>query len=238
MVSSMRLAHYISSVATAAVFALSVSAGAPASQAADKSLTSQTIELSQAAPAAQPADANAGPRRENGDMVLGAANAPITIIEYASLTCPHCAHFHTETLPKLKSEYIETGKVKYVFRDFPLDRLALNAAMIAQCAGPERYFTFLDVFFRQQGSWTSGNDPEKMLASLKRLARTGGMSEAQIDDCLKNKQVQDAILAGSVAGQNQYNVRSTPTLVINGQSHPGALPFDELDKILKPLLKS
>jgi protein-disulfide isomerase len=192
----------------------------------------------QAAPLVQLADAATGPRLENGDMVIGAANAPITIIEYASLTCPHCARFHTETLPKLKSEYVETGKVKYVFRDFPLDGLALRAAAIAHCAGPERYFTYLDVFFQQQANWTRGNDPEQMLVQLKRLARTGGMSEAQIDDCLKNKQVQDSILASRMTGENQFNVRSTPTLVINGQSHPGALPFDELEKLLKPLLKS
>lgn len=171
-------------------------------------------------------------------MVMGAADAPVTIIEYASLTCPHCAKFHTDTLPKLKSDYIDTGRVKYVFRDFPLDRLALSAAMIAQCAGPERYFTFLDVFFRQQPNWTRGGDQEAMLTSLKRLARVGGMSDTQIDECLKNKQVQDAILASSVAGQNQFQVRSTPTLIINGERHAGALSFEELDKILKPLVKS
>ncbi|HEX2113024.1 MAG TPA: DsbA family protein [Alphaproteobacteria bacterium] len=171
-------------------------------------------------------------------MVIGAANAPVTIIEYASLTCPHCARFHAETLPRLKSEYVETGKVKFVFRDFPLDRLALDAATIAQCAGPDRYFTFLDVFFQQQPNWTSGNDAGAMLASLKRLARTGGMTEAQIEDCLKNKQMQDTVLASRMAGEKQFQVRSTPTLIINGQRHSGALSFDELEKILKPLLKS
>jgi protein-disulfide isomerase len=238
MVFAMRLSGYISSVATAAFIALAAAAVPSSSQAADNALTQTAISVAQAAPVVQLADAATGPRRENGDMVIGADNAPITIIEYASLTCPHCARFHTETLPKLKSEYVETGKVKYVFRDFPLDGLALRAAAIAQCAGPERYFTFLDVFFQQQSNWTRGNDPEQMLASLKRLARTGGMSEAQIDDCLKNKQVQDSILASRMTGENQFNVRSTPTLVINGPTHPGALPFDELEKLLKPLLKS
>jgi protein-disulfide isomerase len=194
--------------------------------------------MAQAPPSGQPGDASLAPRRENGDMVMGAPNAPVTIIEYASLTCPHCARFHSETLPKLKSEYIDTGRVKYVFRDYPLDRLALSAAMLAHCAGPERYFTFLDVFFQQQPNWTRGNDPEAMLASLKRLARLGGMSDTQIDVCLANKQIQDAILATSVAGQNQFQVRSTPTLIINGERHAGALSFEELDKVLKPLVKS
>jgi protein-disulfide isomerase len=237
MVSSMRLAHYISSVAAAALFAAAALI-APPSAAADKPLAHQEIEIAQASPAAQPTDANRGPRRENGDMVIGAANAPVTIIEYASLTCPHCARFHNETLPKLKSEYVETGKVKYVFRDFPLDRVALSAATIAQCAGPELYFTFLDVFFQQQPNWTRGNDTEAMLASLRRLARMGGMSDDQIDDCLKNKQMQDAVLASRMGGETQFQVRSTPTLIINGERHAGALSFDELEKIIKPLLKS
>jgi protein-disulfide isomerase len=238
MVVSMRLLRYISSVATTAVVSLAAAFAAMPSQAADNRLSWPEIFVAQAAAAAQPADAARGPRRENGDMVIGASNAPVTIIEYASLTCPHCARFHTETLPKLKSEYVETGKVKYVFRDFPLDGLALRAASIAHCAGPERYFNFLDVFFQQQPSWTRGNDPEAMLASLKRLARTGGMGEAQIEDCLKNKQVQDAILASRMTGEKQFNVRSTPTIVINGESHAGALSFDELENLLKPLLKS
>ena len=238
MVSSMRLAHYISSVAAAALFSLTFALHAAPAAAADNALAAPAISVAQATPAAQPAADALSPRRENGDMVIGAANAPVTIIEYASLTCPHCAHFHTETLPKLKSEYVQTGKVKYVFRDFPLDGLALRAAMIAQCAGPERYFTFLDVFFQQQANWTKGNDPEQMIASLKRLARTGGMTEAQIDGCLKDQKVQDAVLASRMGGEKQFGVKSTPTLIINGKAHPGALPFDELDKIIKPLLKS
>jgi protein-disulfide isomerase len=233
----MRLTQYISTVAAAVVY-FTIAGTAGPGLAETKPLHGQEISVAQAAPAAQPSTAPNAPRRENGDMVMGAPDAPVTVIEYASLTCPHCAKFHTETLPKLKSDYIDTGRVKYVFRDFPLDRLALSAAMIAQCAGPERYFTFLDVFFRQQPNWTRGSDQEAMLTSLKRLARVGGMSDAQIDECLKNKQVQDAILASSVAGQNQFQVRSTPTLIINGERHAGALSFEELDKILKPLVQS
>lgn len=238
MVSSMRLARYISSVAAAALFSITFAVPAAPAAAADNVLPAPAISVAQATPAAQPAADALAPRRENGDMVIGAANAPVTIIEYASLTCPHCAHFHTETLPKLKAEYVQTGKVKYIFRDFPLDGIALRAAMIAQCAGPERYFTFLDVFFQQQANWTKGNDPEQMIASLKRLARTGGMTEAQIDACLKDQKVQDSVLASRMGGEKQFNVKSTPTLIINGQAHPGALPFDDLDKIIRPLLKS
>jgi protein-disulfide isomerase len=233
----MRAAQYISLIAGAALLSLGTAFHASPSVADDNPLPTRTIAVAQAAGSAQPADAARAPRRENGDMVMGAANAPVTLIEYASLTCPHCARFHTETLPKLKSDYVDTGKVKFVFRDYPLDRVALAGAMIAQCAGPERYFTFLDVLFRQQASWTKGNEQDAM-ASLRRLARLGGMSDAQIDECLKDKKIQDAILATSVAGQQQFQVRSTPTLIINGERHPGALSFDELEKILKPLIKS
>jgi protein-disulfide isomerase len=231
----MRVQHKISFLVVAVLLAM-FGIVMPNARAAEPSLLKvQGFTSPTGSEPVQLADANTGPRRENGDMVMGAANAPVTIIEYASLTCPHCASFHVNTLPKLKTAFIDTGAVKYVFRDFPLDRLALSAAMIAHCAGPERYFAYLDVFFHQQSSWTRGGDQEAMLAALKRLARLGGMSDAQIDSCLQNKQLQDSILATSVAGQNQYQVRSTPTLIINGERHAGALSFEELEKIIKPL---
>jgi protein-disulfide isomerase len=175
------------------------------------------------------------PRAEGLDMVMGADNAPITMIEYASLTCPHCAKLHVETMPRLKSEYIDTGKLKLVFRDFPLDRIALNAAMLARCVGPERFFTFLDVFFTQQPNWLRGNSPDQIMGSLKRLARTGGMTEASIDACLVNPEMQNAVLQQSMTGERVHKVEATPTLVINGTVHRGGQTFEELDKILKPL---
>ncbi len=230
----MRAEHKISSVAAALLLSLFGFAQEPAVAEQAKPLPALAFETVSETAGLQLANAAPGPRRENGDMVMGAADAPVTVIEYASLTCPHCARFHSETLPKLKSAYIDTGVVKYVFRDFPLDRLALSASMLVQCAGPERYFNFLDVFFRQQSAWAKRNEQEAM-AALRRLARLGGMSDAQIDACLANKQVQDGILATSVTGQNQFQVRSTPTLIINGERHAGALSFEELDKIIKPL---
>jgi protein-disulfide isomerase len=232
----MRVVRYISLIAAAAVALLGTAPGTTAS-AAEGNPPHGPLVVAQASGSPQATDPARAPRRENGDMVMGAANAPVTIIEYASLTCPHCARFHTETLPKLKSEYVDTGKVKFIFRDYPLDRVALAGAMIAQCSGPDRYFTFLDVLFRQQASWTRGSEQDAM-TSLRRLARLGGMSDAQIDSCLKDKKVQDAIVAGSVAGQQQFQVRSTPTLIINGERHSGALSLAEIEKIIKPLIKS
>ena len=110
-----------------------------------------------------------------GELVLGNPNAPVTVIEYASLSCHHCAEFHAGTLPKLKERYIDTGKVKLVFRDFPLEQNALRAAMIARCAGPERRERFIDVFFKQQDGWSHAKDPT---AALSQLAKLGGMSDA------------------------------------------------------------
>lgn len=179
-----------------------------------------------------------GPRAEGLDMVMGAPDAPITMIEYASITCPHCARLHNETMPRLKAEYIDSGKLKLVFRDFPLDRIALNAAMLARCAGPERYFTFLEVFFAQQPNWLRGTSAEQIMASLRRLARTGGMSEAQMDACLANTEVQNAVLTQTMTGEREHKVQATPTLVINGTVHRGGIGFEELDAVLKPLAAS
>ncbi|MBI3453870.1 MAG: DsbA family protein [Rhodospirillales bacterium] len=176
------------------------------------------------------------PRQDGDDMVIGLAGAPVTIIEYASLTCPHCANFHANTYPQLKSNYIDKGLVKLVYRDFPLDRIALSGSMLARCAGgPDRYFAFLDALYKQQGSWARGNAND-MLTNLRRIARLGGMSEPAIDACLKDENVQKAVLTQSLQGEREFGVNSTPTLIINGKKQAGALTFDELDKVLKPLV--
>lgn len=159
------------------------------------------------------------------DFVLGKAEAPITIVEYASLTCSHCADFHTQVLPDLKKDFIETGKVRLVFRDFPLDRIALAGSMIAQCAGRDRYFGFLDVMFRGQSQWTRASNPGEALAQIARL---GGMSQAEFDACLKNEELQKAILQKQIDGGNKYKVSSTPTLIINGRKYSGALSMPQL----------
>ncbi|MBV8536777.1 MAG: DsbA family protein, partial [Alphaproteobacteria bacterium] len=151
------------------------------------------------------------PRQEGDDMVMGADKAPVTIIEYASLTCPHCAHFNETTFPKLKADYIDKGLVKYIYRDFPLDRMALTAAEIAHCAGPERYFGFVDAIFRQQASWTAGSNANEITENLKRLARLGGLSTSAADVCLADKALQDKILAQSLRGEKEFKVDSTPT---------------------------
>jgi protein-disulfide isomerase len=163
------------------------------------------------------------------DKTMGKADAPITVIEYSSLTCPHCADFQKETFPKLKAEWIDTGKVKFIHRDFPLDQVALAAAMVSECAG-DRYFTFIDTFFASQGTWARSSDP---LVAIKGIARLGGMSEAQVTSCLQNQALMSEISARKQDGVERYKIESTPSFVINGKMTAGALPYDDLVKLLK-----
>jgi protein-disulfide isomerase len=169
------------------------------------------------------------------DHVLGKADAPITIFEYASLTCPHCAAFDQETLPKIKESWIDTGKAKLVFRDFPLDGEALRAAMVARCAPPERYFGFIDALFRTQESWALSKD---LNAALGRIAKLGGMSQEKVDACLKNDKLADEIVAERAVAEKQYGIDSTPTFFINGTKLVGDQPYSEFEKALKAASKS
>lgn len=164
------------------------------------------------------------------DMVLGSPDAKVTIVEYASLTCPHCAHFHKDTLPKIKSEFVDTGKVKLVYRDFPFDEASLRAAMMARCAGKERYFGFLDALFSTQEAWAN---PNGWKTGLARIGKLGGMSQETFDKCLVDKSVEDAILAKRLEGNQKYGVDSTPTFFINGEKVSGAYPFEHFAEVIK-----
>lgn len=168
------------------------------------------------------------------DMVLGKADAPVTIIEYASLTCPHCASFHASVLPEIKKEFIDTGKAKLIFRDFPLDQLAFAGAILARCAGPEKYYTYLDVLFAQQRQWATAQDPK---AALVQIARLGGLSAQQFEACLQDKAMGDYILNSRLEGNQKFNVNSTPTLIIDGKTEPGVPSLDDLRKKLNALAK-
>jgi protein-disulfide isomerase len=166
-----------------------------------------------------------GQAAEVKERILGNADAPVTIIEYASLTCPHCATFHTDTLPALKQQYIDTGKAKLAFRDFPLDQVALQAAVLAHCAGEQRYFAFLDAMFANQATWARASDP---VAALKQLARLGGLSEADADACLTDQSLQDAVLQVRLEGEQKFDVNSTPTLIVDGKKVAGAHDIETL----------
>jgi protein-disulfide isomerase len=168
-----------------------------------------------------------------GDVWLGKDDAPVTIIEYASMTCPHCAHFHTETFPVLKEKYIDSGKVRFVLREFPFDPLATAAFMLARCNGNDKYYPMIDLLFSQQKNWTSGSNPaESLLATV----RQAGFTQESFEACLKNQPIYDGVNAVRDRGDKVFGVDSTPTFFINGQKQSGALSIEELDKILSPLL--
>ena len=187
-----------------------------------------------AGPAVTPASAAVADTIEAlSEKALGPEDAPITIIEYASLTCPHCAKFHGTAFPQLKKEYIDTGKVRFIYRDFPLDAYALKASMLARCSGNNRYFKFLKVLFKKQENWTRNGDP---LVNLQRISRLGGISLEDFKVCLGNKALEDGILKKSLSGGKKYKVDSTPTIIINEEKYTGDHSFEELDKHLRKLL--
>jgi len=167
------------------------------------------------------------------DMSIGKTDAPVTMIEYASLGCPHCANFHENTFPKIKENYIDTGKVRMIYRDYPLGTPALAASMISRCAGSQRYFGMVDLFFRSQKQWGQADNP---LEALKKTARFGGMSGPDVDACLQNQDLLTFIRDTAAKGQKEFNVSATPTFIIGDVTIPGNLPYDDfkgyLDKAL------
>jgi len=185
---------------------------------------------SAAAPdAVQTAQAEAWPN----DRAIGSAEAPVTMIEYASLTCPHCAKFHKETLPKLKAAYIDSGKLRLVYRDYPIDALAFRAAILTRCVEPERYFAMLEVLFNGQEGWSRAKDP---MAALRRIGRLAGVGSEKFDACMTDKELGDRILGTRLKASQEHDVQSTPTFIIGDRKISGAQPYEEFDKILRSLV--
>ncbi|TMJ51211.1 MAG: DsbA family protein [Alphaproteobacteria bacterium] len=171
------------------------------------------------------------------DMALGPADAPVTITEYASMTCPHCAAFNATVFPKIKAEYIDTGKIRYVFREFPLDIKAAAGAMLARCIAKDdagKYFTVVDLLFRQQNDWVVKNTTD----TLTRIGKQAGLSAQAVDACLKDQALLDKITADQKYAGEVLKVDSTPTFFVNGEKIKGETSFDEFDKKIKSFLKS
>jgi protein-disulfide isomerase len=182
--------------------------------------------------APSPADlADAGP---NGDNMLGSDKAPVTIIEYASMTCPHCAHFSENTFPELKKRYIDTGKVRFTLRTFPLDQLAAAGFMIAICGGKDKYMPIVETLFAKQEQWIV-KDP---VPPLKEIAKQFGFTEDQFNQCLANQKVLDDIQAVRDHAVQKLGVNSTPTFFINGKKLVGDLSIDQMAKEIDPYLKT
>jgi protein-disulfide isomerase len=169
-----------------------------------------------------------------GDKILGAENAPVTIVEYASVTCPHCATFHRETYPTLKSKYIDSGKVRLIFREFPTNppQVAIAGFMLAHCSG-DKYFPMLDAIFDQQNSWSQ--DPYN---GFLRIARQAGFTQESFETCLKDTKLADDVQDVAIRGAQEFKVESTPTFFINGKKYVGVLSIPDLEKIIEPLLKA
>jgi len=164
------------------------------------------------------------------ERAMGRADAPVTMQEYSSLGCPHCAAFHKDTLPKIKEAFIDTGKVRLVFNDFPLGGLALAVAMLTRCVPKDKYFGLVEIIFRSQGQWSRSPSPK---AELLKLVRFAGMSEADFDACLENDALNKAIRGRAEAAGAKHGIRSTPTFIIGSTKVPGNLPFEDFKNIVK-----
>ena len=165
----------------------------------------------------------AGIGEKPGDLALGAPDAPVTVIEYFSLTCPACRRFHQNIFHPLKRDYVDAGKVRFVVRDFPLNMPAVQAAILAHCAGRDRYFAFVDVLFQTFDDWASSRVYTEKLAQIGEL---GGVSRDRFDACLADKDLENAIFQSMASAQAEFNVNSTPTVIINGERYEGRMSFE------------
>jgi protein-disulfide isomerase len=199
--------------------ALPLMFAAPASVFAQASDTAPLKDLMQAGPL--------------GDRVLGKDDAPVTIVEYASFTCVHCANFHINNLPAFKEKYIDTGKAKLIFREFPFDAMATAMSMLARCTPSERYYPLVDLFFRRQEAIMTSQKP---LDELQAAARLAGFTQESFEACLKNQSIYDGVNAVKKHGAETLGVNSTPTFFINGKRVSGNQSIADLDKLLEPLL--
>jgi protein-disulfide isomerase len=168
------------------------------------------------------------------DLALGKEDAPVTIIEYASMTCPHCAAFHKTTYAALKTKYIDTGKVRFIFREFPLDEVALAASMLARCAGGDKSMAMIEALFASQDTWAT----RQPIPPLLQIAKQAGFTQATFDACLKDTKLYENIVAVRERASKNFKVESTPTLFINGKMQKGGISIEELEKVIAPYLKS
>lgn len=190
--------------------------------------------LAQTKPVSTPSAADLAEPGPLGDMTMGDDKAPVTVIEYASMTCSHCAHFQATTFPELKKRYIDTGKVRYILREFPLDPIAAGAFMLARCAGKDKYYPLVDAFFAQQANWAVA----KPLGPMLTIAKQAGFTEDSFKTCLADQKVLDGIEATRQRAVEKFGVNSTPTFFINGKMERGDISIEEMAKVIDPYLKA
>lgn len=171
-----------------------------------------------------------GPMKE---MALGAEDAPVTIVEYMSMTCPHCAAFHQGTFGALVEKYVETGKVRFILREFPFDPRAAAAIMLARCAPEGQFFPMVDVLFEQQEVWATAQDARTELLNIARLA---GFTQESFQACLTNQELLDDVNAVRNKAASEFGIQATPTFLINGKRYAGGMSIGQMSAIIDPLL--
>ncbi|POO56429.1 DsbA family protein [Agrobacterium rosae] len=167
------------------------------------------------------------------DRGLGDVNAPVKIVEYMSMTCPHCAHFHNTTFDEIKKKYIDTGKVYFVIREFPFDPRAAAAFMLARCAPEQQYYPFVSMLFKQQQSWATAQDAR---AALLQMSKMAGFSQETFEACLTNQKLLDDVNATMQRGATEFGVNSTPTFIINGKRYAGDMSVENMSALVDSLL--
>ena len=166
------------------------------------------------------------------DMAQGAEDAPVTIIEYGSFTCPHCASWHAESYGQLKEEFIDTGKVRFIFREVYFDRFGLWASMVARCGGQMRFFGVHDIVYAEQQEWIGNSDPATIASNLRRIGRTAGMDDATLDACFEDEAQAEALVAWFQTNAGADAIESTPTFIINGEKYSN-MAWDEMRRIIE-----
>ena len=169
------------------------------------------------------------------DFIVGVEDAPITIIEYSSLSCSHCANFHNDTLSDLKTEYIDTGKVRLIFRDFPFNYPALLGSMVLQCIPQDVRYDYMNALFQLQPTWVL-SDNDKTIQELYKIMQSGGMTKGEFESCISNKELEEKILQGVIDAQNEFNIRSTPSFLIDGVLIEGNKTMKEFRQIIDKIL--
>ena len=169
------------------------------------------------------------------DLVIGDKNAPITIIEYASLSCSHCANFHKNTLPDIKKEYVDTGKVRFVFRNFPYDPPSLIGSVILKCVPKDVRYDYMNALFLLRKSWVI-SDNAKSTQELYKIMQSGGMSKEDFNNCLERDDLANQIIKGRIDVQNEFNIQSTPSFLINGNLEQGNKSVKEFRQIIDKIL--
>ena len=169
-------------------------------------------------------------------IVLGKKDAPVKIKIFSSLTCPHCANFHIEVVPKIEKKYVKSGKVQLIFIDFPLDRVAFNASKLLHCLDTKKQLAFLDNIYKSQNQWTAGSNLDEINDNLKKIVSDLGISSFQFDKCLNDDVIGDKILDGRIDAQKKYSINSTPTIIINEKKLEGSTSFKNIEKNIEKII--